>query len=526
MELRDYLAALGRYWRTWVGLTAIGLLVAVVAIQVSPRTYSATAGVFVASSLEGTSGSQFVNQRVRSYPEIAQSLAVLSPVIEELGLEMPFRDLRATVTASNPVETSQIDISVTSASPQLAADIANAVAEEFGQVVESLEAPADGRSPVSLTVTDPATVPASPASPDPVLLLALGLVVGLSLGLAVAITRSRMSPALHTEDDVRGAWGGGADVSVHAPRAGRSRHEPDTPAAALIRQLETLAERGTVRLLAVSPTSGQEAALARLLADVANELSARGVPAVVVGDPAEAPDGADRDARVRLTVAAPVVALRDWRRIAGGQDGLLIVAQAGRVTAGQLGELQAMTSAVDLSPVALVLLRSWSRQVRRAAAPTTRARSTRPGSGFPAGGHRVRPDDGAGAARSVQDAGHHRHRARPGPAQASLRAPLGPQGSAGPAARMAAGSSPGVLQPCSGPRAGAARTWGSAVRPGCSPPRTLAQWAVRRASTRRRRRRARRTARVVTRPRPAARPRAAGGTPASRRRARSPARCG
>ncbi|CCG01730.1 YveK family protein [Blastococcus saxobsidens] len=368
MELRDYLAALHRYWRTWVAMTIVGLLLAVLVIQVSPRVYRATAGVFVASSIEGTSGSQFVNQRVRSYPEIARSLTVLEPVIDELELDISFSRLRDAVTAVNPVDTSRITISVTSASPEWATEVANAVAIEFGEVMEELETSTAGSSPVTLTVTDPAAVPADPVSPDTGLLLTLGFVVGLSLGLALAIVRSRMSDAVYTDEDVRAAWGdAGAELVIHAPRVGRAA-TADNAVSGLIRQLEALAHERPVRLLAVSPASGKEAALTRVLALVATELSARGVPAVLAGQP----KGAGHGELVRLEVAAPADALRDWRRLAAGHDGLLLVAEAGRVTAEQLRELRDMTSAVQFETVALVLLRTWRPPVRSSSSAAPR----------------------------------------------------------------------------------------------------------------------------------------------------------
>ena len=403
MELHDYLTAIRRYWRTWVGLTLIGILAALVTIQLTPKVYRATAGVFVASTLEGTSASQFVNQRVRSYPEIAHSLAVLGPVIDELDLDTSFRQLRTAVTATNPVDTSHIDISVTSESPKWAADIANAVADKFGQVVESLEAPTEGESPVNLTVTDPATAPLSPTSPDPVLLLALGLVVGLFLGMAAAVVRSRMNPALYTEDDVRTAWGDGrSQLIVHAHRPGRSsRHGADTPVTALIRQLEALAERQPVRLLAVSPIPGQEAALTTLLAGVAGELSARGVPTTLLGEPGADPGETEPQARIRLQVATPAVALRDWRRMTSGHDGLVAVSVAGRVTTGQLRAVQAMAAAVDLQPVAVVLVRNWHPSVRTASATGSAGDTTAPA-------HlRVQPPSGI---TGVDDSGSTRRR--------------------------------------------------------------------------------------------------------------------
>ncbi|TFV83004.1 Wzz/FepE/Etk N-terminal domain-containing protein, partial [Blastococcus sp. CT_GayMR16] len=193
MEFKDYLAALRRHWLSWVATTLLGVAIAAQILQLSAPTYEARAQVFVASSSTGTS--QFVSQRVKSYPDIAVSRAVLGPVMDRLSIEAPFAEVRQHITASNPVDTSQIVITATSDYPAQAADLANAVAEEFAQVVEALERTESGPSPVSLTVTDPATEPTSPSGPSSLYVMGLGFVVGLLFGIALAIARSRMSTA-------------------------------------------------------------------------------------------------------------------------------------------------------------------------------------------------------------------------------------------------------------------------------------------------------------------------------------------
>src|SRR3712207_8131040 len=106
MELRDYGTALRRHWRTGVGVALACLLAAVVVVLATPITYRATAQVFVASTGEGTSGAQLVNQRVPSYPDVARSRALLDPVVDDLGLAESFADLRARDEATHPLETS------------------------------------------------------------------------------------------------------------------------------------------------------------------------------------------------------------------------------------------------------------------------------------------------------------------------------------------------------------------------------------------------------------------------------------
>ncbi len=383
MELRDYGTALRRYWATWIGLALAGMLVALTVVLVSTPTYQATAQVFVASTGgEGTSGAQFVNQRVTAYPDVARSRTVLGSVIEELGVEESFADLRARVAAVNPPDTSQIDISVSDEDPEEAAAIADAVAQEFGFAVELLERTRDGESPVDLTVTDPATVPTSPVFPQPVPLLLLGLVVGLALGAAAAVVRSRTDTRLYTEDDVRSAWGAGAeDLPVHAPSAGRRGR--GRPATLLARRLEPLAERQPLRVVAVTAAPDDESAAHRVIDEVAAELTAWGVSATS-GRPVRDIRAAAGNTGVRLAVSPPPGPLREWRRLAVEYDGIVLALRAGRIDGAVLREIRTVLTAADVRLLAVVLV-SRRRAARRSRAAVTRpAPSPRPGTETPA----------------------------------------------------------------------------------------------------------------------------------------------
>jgi capsular polysaccharide biosynthesis protein len=367
MELQDYWVALRRYWTTWLGVALAGLLVALCTVLFTPPTYQATAQVFVASVDGSTSGSQFVNQRVTSYPEVADSRTVLAPVIEELGLSDSFSDVRKAVTATNPVDTSQIEIVVADGDAGRAAQIANAVAERFGTAVEKLEQPQEGASPVSLTVTNPATVPTSPTSPAPALLLPLGLIVGTLLGAAAAIVRSRLDTRLHSADDVRAAWGAGADqLVVHAAPAGR-RHRgflPHRATTMLARQLEPMAEQQLVPVVALSPSADQAAAGA-VVDRVAAELIAWDVEVGVLGTGPATSTGAPGSPGVRLRVGSPLAPLPEWRQLARASASVVLVVEPGRIDRGDLTELRSILDAAGVPVLAVVLPSAEPRRIRR-----------------------------------------------------------------------------------------------------------------------------------------------------------------
>jgi len=378
VEFKDYLNAVRRHWPSWVAATVLGVVLAAGLLQLSTPKYEARAQVFVASSSTGTS--QIVGQRVKSYPDVASTRAVLGPVISRLQLDAPFAEVRRQVSASNPVDTSQIVITATGSSPQQAADLANAVAEEFTQVVEELESTDSGPSPVSLTVTDPATEPASPSGPATTYVLALGFMVGLLLGLALAIVRSRTSTALHDESDVRGVVDDTVPV-LTTPR-GRARRSPlaGSPAGALARRLELMAEERPVRILLLSPSSApmERRAAAEFAAAVVEELRAREVPATT-GE--HDPEGVDRiqpgDVRVRIDVGDPLAPLRTWRGVARESAGVVLVLRSGRVAAAELREVGTVLRTADIRTLAVVVLpRRRNRSTAAGAPPSLTALMT------------------------------------------------------------------------------------------------------------------------------------------------------
>jgi len=351
MELTDYLAALRRHWRIWVALTLAGTLAGVGAALLTPKTYAATAQVFVSVSPSIPNSAQFVNQRVKTYPDVAVSAAVLEPVIDQLDLDESPTELQARVSAAVPVDTSQVDVTVTGRDAQQVARIANAVAEEMTGVVEDLETPSSGNKPVRLTVSDPATAPSSPVSPVARYDIGLGLLVGLFLGLAAAVVRSRLDTTVHDADGLRSAWG--ADLPVLAPGRRLERRTPGRTAIDVARRLEIRGEQQRARVVVLSPSPADRAAPQQFAAAVAAELRQRRVDTAVTG-PVDL-DAADDRPGVVLTVADPHAPLRFWREVGRRCDGAVLVVTPGRVDAAELHELRVLLEGTGVEVLAAVL---------------------------------------------------------------------------------------------------------------------------------------------------------------------------
>jgi hypothetical protein len=136
-------------------------------------------------------------------------------------------------------------------------------------------------------------------------------------------------------------------------------------ATLLARQLEPLAERRLVQVVAVSPTDDGAAARA-LVEEVSAELAAWDVPVPPIAPaPRKGADDASSGSGVRFLVRTPLAPFREWRRIADESDGLVLVLEAGRIDRAGLQEIRSVVVAAGIRVLAVVL-RPRSRNRQRA----------------------------------------------------------------------------------------------------------------------------------------------------------------
>jgi receptor protein-tyrosine kinase len=198
-----------------LGLVLGGATALIVSVLEVPR-YTSSTQLFVSTTDSLTTsevfqGSQFSQQRVTSYAQLLAGEELAGRVIDRLDISVPPQVLAGGIRASVVTETVLINVSVTDASPTRAQRIAEAIGIEFPRLVADLEAPdGTGDSPVRVTVTDAADLPAAQSSPVLSRNVALGLLVGVLVGGAVAVGRARLDRSV--KDAEVAAERGGAPV--------------------------------------------------------------------------------------------------------------------------------------------------------------------------------------------------------------------------------------------------------------------------------------------------------------------------
>jgi capsular polysaccharide biosynthesis protein len=137
-------------------------------------------------------------QLINTYNVIIKSPAILEKVIEKKDLDMTADQLNGKITVQSEADSQVIKLSVQDTDPQQAADIANEIASVFQQEIKKI------MNVDNVTILASAEVGEnqSPIKPQPLLNIAIALVVGLMLGVGLAFLLEYLDNTIKTEQDV------------------------------------------------------------------------------------------------------------------------------------------------------------------------------------------------------------------------------------------------------------------------------------------------------------------------------------
>jgi capsular exopolysaccharide synthesis family protein len=207
VDLREYLRVLRAGWALILACIVGMVALASAATALSTPTYASSARLFVSTPEQDSSlayqGSLFSAARIASYAELVTSRQVSRTVIDELNLDLAPPTLEGMVTASVMPETLILQVTVTDDDPRQAQRIAQSVAENVTELVAELETPpGQDQAPIKATVVDDAQLPMAPISPEPQRNLAIGVALGLLLGVGAAVLREMLDVTVKTPSDV------------------------------------------------------------------------------------------------------------------------------------------------------------------------------------------------------------------------------------------------------------------------------------------------------------------------------------
>jgi capsular exopolysaccharide synthesis family protein len=211
LELKQYWNLVLKNLSIVLALSFLGASLGLLVSLGTPKLYKAESQIFISTPTPSIDigalqqGSSFAQQRVISYSRVISGPATLVPVIEKLGLQMSSSELSDKIAASAPLGTVLINITVTDVSGIRAAAIANAVAVQFGETIQTLELPQFGDSAgVKSTMVRSAEVPGGPSTPNTRLNVLTGLFFGFIIACMIGIVRQIFDSSVKNANHLSG----------------------------------------------------------------------------------------------------------------------------------------------------------------------------------------------------------------------------------------------------------------------------------------------------------------------------------
>lgn len=214
MELGDYIRVIRERWIVIVACILVVTAIAAAVTFRTPKVYQSEARLFIArvdesSNKQAYEGGLLSIQRMTTYADLASGPEVAQRVADDLGLQTSAEDLTGRITASAIPQSLLLVLTVQDSDARRAQQIAQSAGKQLIALIGDLEAPpGQVDAPVKATVVDAASLPSTPVSPKPARNIALGFVLGLLLGLGVAVMREVLAPSPNSgESDTHVAMG-------------------------------------------------------------------------------------------------------------------------------------------------------------------------------------------------------------------------------------------------------------------------------------------------------------------------------
>ncbi|MCD7708657.1 MAG: Wzz/FepE/Etk N-terminal domain-containing protein [Clostridiales bacterium] len=180
IDLKEVLREL---WRKCPAILAVcvagGLLAGMITEFFIPQTYTSTTSILVLTketTLTSLADLQLGSQLANDYEVLITARSVLNEVIENLGLDMEYEELKNKITVENPTDTRILEISVKDQSPTRARNIVNELASIASVYI------GDMMEVVPPKIVEEGVVPQKRTSPS----LPRNIVIGVLLGFLVS----------------------------------------------------------------------------------------------------------------------------------------------------------------------------------------------------------------------------------------------------------------------------------------------------------------------------------------------------
>lgn len=162
--------------------------------------YTASSMIYIlteTTSVTSLADIQIGDSLAQDFMILGKSRPVVERVIKQLDLNASYKEVVDSIVFENPTDSHILKISVTNPNPELAAEIANALAEATKAQIADVMGTDEPNS------VEEAIIPEHPSSPNTMKNTMLGALLGLVLSCGVLIVLHLMDDTIKEEEDVR-----------------------------------------------------------------------------------------------------------------------------------------------------------------------------------------------------------------------------------------------------------------------------------------------------------------------------------
>lgn len=204
IDLRELLAMIISKWYIIVILFVLSSSAAyIVTDKFMEPIYESKTSLFIGKEKDSIGGIgvslsdlQTSNKLIIDYQQIAKTRLVIEKVIDKLNLNMSLKTFRNSLQVSSIKDSRLFTVSFQHTNPQLAADIANAVADELllnaTKIIEVK----------NIRVIDTALVPTAPIKPSKMQNTAIAGVLGIMIAVFIIFMLEFFNNTIKTEEDI------------------------------------------------------------------------------------------------------------------------------------------------------------------------------------------------------------------------------------------------------------------------------------------------------------------------------------
>ncbi|MFQ8690138.1 MAG: YveK family protein [Blautia sp.] len=204
IDLIDLLLYLKRkVWLILLGLLIGVLLSGLYTFKIVDPMYSASSLIYMrgaGNSITSIQDLQIGAELTNDYEVIFTSRPILQEVIDELKLDMSYKELQSRVELSNPTDTRILKVELKDKDPKKASEIVNTLVQVSMDSVKEI----DAKEPYLIEEAVEDNSPVSPSIPKN---LALGALAGVALVGAILVIRYVANDRVCGEEDVTKALG-------------------------------------------------------------------------------------------------------------------------------------------------------------------------------------------------------------------------------------------------------------------------------------------------------------------------------